>query len=178
MDGTPPSCHAPFITNNTKSSRILQDLASSLFGPSRWRHISPDDLGRERPVIHYLELKDARQNLRGAETGPEVQIPIDDRSRVEIARNCVPLSSLSDLSIGSYDWHNPVIVHVLGTTTREHRAIIHITRGELPWEIAAEKQGKITVGARIKLRKANGICVTVNNHGRPYATRRPIIYET
>jgi hypothetical protein len=53
---------------------------------------SPDALCREGPLIHYLELKDARQNLRGAETGPEVQIPIDDRSRVEIPRNCVPLS--------------------------------------------------------------------------------------
>jgi len=47
-------------------------------------------------------------------------------------------------------------VHVLGTTTRERRAITHITRGELPWEIAAEKQGKIIVGgARIALREAN-----------------------
>jgi len=84
------------LPNITKISK-----ASSLFGPSRRRHMSPDDLCREGPVIHYLELKDARQNLRGAETGPEVQIPIDDRSRVEIAPNCVPLSSLSGLSIGS-----------------------------------------------------------------------------
>jgi hypothetical protein len=58
----------------------------------------------------------------------------------------------SDLKIGTI----PVIVHVLGTTTREHRAITHITRGELPWEIAAEKQDKIIVGgARITLREAN-----------------------